>query len=53
MRRFIADASSPGLGKAYNNEYVWLTRWNDEGKIVEIRSYFDTMLSEEALADPV
>lgn len=39
-------------GKPYDNEYVWLTRWNDEGKMVEIRSYFDTMLSEQVLEDP-
>ncbi|KYK60568.1 uncharacterized protein DCS_01705 [Drechmeria coniospora] len=38
-------------GKPYNNQYVWLTRWNDEGKIAEVRSYFDTMLSEEVLRD--
>lgn len=36
-------------GENYNNEYVWLTRWNDEGKIVEVRAYFDTMLSEQLL----
>ncbi|KAK2612644.1 hypothetical protein QQS21_001260 [Conoideocrella luteorostrata] len=36
-------------GEPYNNDYVWLMRWNDEGKVVEIRSYFDTMLSEQVL----
>lgn len=36
-------------GQPYNNEYAWLMRWNDEGKIVEIRSYWDTMLSEKVL----
>ncbi|KAG5998458.1 hypothetical protein E4U54_002185 [Claviceps lovelessii] len=36
-------------GEPYNNEYVWLMRWNGEGKVVEIRSYFDTMLSEQVL----
>ncbi|OAQ71307.1 hypothetical protein VFPPC_03628 [Pochonia chlamydosporia 170] len=39
-------------GEAYDNEYVWLMRWNDEGKIVEIRSYFDTLLSEQVLLGP-
>ncbi|KAH7149040.1 hypothetical protein B0J13DRAFT_523697 [Dactylonectria estremocensis] len=39
-------------GMDYNNEYVWLTRFNDQGKIVEIRSYFDTLLSEMVLAEP-
>ncbi|KAK7426251.1 hypothetical protein QQZ08_007281 [Neonectria magnoliae] len=36
-----------------NNENVWLTRFNDQGKIVEVRSYFDTILSEQVLAEPV
>ncbi|KAG8411250.1 hypothetical protein J3459_016462 [Metarhizium acridum] len=36
-------------GQPYDNEYAWLMRWNDEGKIVEVRSYFDTMLSEKVL----
>ncbi|KAL6852524.1 hypothetical protein ACO1O0_007070 [Amphichorda felina] len=36
-------------GEPYNNEYVWLMRWNDHGKIVEIRSYFDSLMSEYVL----
>lgn len=36
-------------GKPYNNEYIWLTRWNEEGKIVEIRSYFDSLMAEHIL----
>ncbi|KAG5926543.1 hypothetical protein E4U42_003165 [Claviceps africana] len=36
-------------GRPYNNEYVWLMRWDGRGKVVEIRSYFDTMLSEQVL----
>ncbi|KAF4977664.1 hypothetical protein FZEAL_5854 [Fusarium zealandicum] len=39
-------------GEHYNNEYVWLTRYNDEGKIVEVRSYFDTLFAEQVLAEP-
>lgn len=39
-------------GQAYNNEYVWLTTWNDEGKIIHIRSYFDTLLAQQTLEDP-
>lgn len=38
-------------GKAYNNEYVWLMKWNADGKIEEVRSYFDTALSEEVLRE--
>jgi ketosteroid isomerase-like protein len=36
-------------GEPYDNEYAWLMRWNGDGKIVEIRSYFDTLLSEKVL----
>ncbi|KAH6986350.1 hypothetical protein BKA56DRAFT_670515 [Ilyonectria sp. MPI-CAGE-AT-0026] len=39
-------------GMDYNNENVWLTRFNDQGKIVEVRSYFDTLLEEMVLAEP-
>ncbi|KAM4057549.1 hypothetical protein HRG_009185 [Hirsutella rhossiliensis] len=38
-------------GHAYNNDYIWLTRWNDEGRIAEVRYYFDTMLSEQVLQE--
>ncbi|CAM1500418.1 Fc.00g095800.m01.CDS01 [Cosmosporella sp. VM-42] len=39
-------------GEKYNNEYIWLTRWDDEGKIVEVRSYFDTLFAEKVLQEP-
>ena len=39
-------------GKEYNNEYIWLTRFNDDGKIVEVRSYFDTLFAENVLQEP-
>lgn len=48
-----AGESVRKTGERYDNEYVWLTRWDKEGKIVEIRSYFDTMLAEQVLQDPV
>ncbi|KJZ78394.1 hypothetical protein HIM_02432 [Hirsutella minnesotensis 3608] len=38
-------------GRAYNNDYAWLTRWNDEGRMTEVRYYFDTMLSEQVLQE--
>lgn len=41
--------STTRTGEPYNNEYVWLTRWNQEGKIVEIRSYFDSVMAEHVL----
>ncbi|KFZ19135.1 hypothetical protein V501_00817 [Pseudogymnoascus sp. VKM F-4519 (FW-2642)] len=37
-------------GGVYSNENVWLTRWNDKGKIVEIRSWFDFVLTEQLLS---
>ena len=40
-------------GEPYDNDYLWLTRWNNEGKIVEIRTYFDTLLAEQVLNEPV
>ena len=36
-------------GEEYFNEYVWLTRWDAEGRIVEIRSYFDSAMAEYIL----
>ncbi|KAJ6437189.1 hypothetical protein O9K51_10159 [Purpureocillium lavendulum] len=36
-------------GHEYRNDYVWMTRWNEDGKMAEIKSYFDTYLSELVL----
>jgi len=36
-------------GEEYRNDYIWMTRWNEEGKMVELKSYFDTYLSELVL----
>ncbi|EQK99433.1 hypothetical protein OCS_04854 [Ophiocordyceps sinensis CO18] len=47
------QATRKPSGKPYNNEYIWLTAWSREGRIVEVRSYFDSMLSEEVLREPV
>ena len=41
--------STTKTGEPYNNEYAWLTRWNQDGKIVEIRSYFDSVMAEHVL----
>ncbi|KAB5585078.1 hypothetical protein GE09DRAFT_1069295 [Coniochaeta sp. 2T2.1] len=40
------------IGKPYNNDYIWLTTWSSAGKMVHIRSYFDTKLAEDTLQDP-
>lgn len=37
------------LGQPYNNDYVWLTRWNERGQIFSVRSYHDTNLAEKVL----
>ncbi|KAL2214590.1 hypothetical protein CC79DRAFT_1328491 [Sarocladium strictum] len=38
-------------GGPYNNEYAMFVKYDDEGKIVEIRSYHDTALAETLLAE--
>lgn len=42
------DAS---LGQPYNNDYVWLTQWNEQGQIFSVRSYHDTNLAEKVLKE--
>lgn len=37
------------LGEEYFNDYIWLTRWDEEGRIVEIRSYFDSAMAQYIL----
>lgn len=49
----LAGEATRSDGQPYNNEYVWLARWRPDGRIAEVRSYFDTMLSEQALHAPV
>ncbi|KAF3765560.1 hypothetical protein M406DRAFT_329457 [Cryphonectria parasitica EP155] len=36
-------------GQPYNNDYVWLTEWDANGKIFHVRSYHDTNLAEKVL----
>lgn len=33
----------------YENEYCWLTRWDDEGRIVEAKTWHDTAMVERLL----
>ncbi|KAL8797114.1 MAG: hypothetical protein Q9195_000581 [Heterodermia aff. obscurata] len=37
-------------GKDYRNEFVWVMRFNTEGKIDKIRAYYDTAHTEAAIA---
>lgn len=36
-------------GQPYNNDYIWITQWSDDGKILSVRSYHDTNLAEKVL----
>ncbi|UNI21179.1 hypothetical protein JDV02_007191 [Purpureocillium takamizusanense] len=45
----LLGVATRNTGEEYRNDYLWMTRWNDEGKMVEIKSYFDTYLSETVL----
>ncbi|KAF2119454.1 hypothetical protein BDV96DRAFT_642478 [Lophiotrema nucula] len=36
-------------GNSYNNEYCWVTRFNEEGKIISVRAYLDTAKLRDAL----
>ena len=38
------------LGRDYRNEFVWVMRFNAEGKIDKIRAYYDTAHTEAAIA---
>jgi hypothetical protein len=38
-------------GGPYNNEYAMFVRYDEEGKIVEVRSYHDTALAETLLEE--
>ncbi|KAK7028617.1 ketosteroid isomerase [Favolaschia claudopus] len=36
-------------GNPYNNRYVWILIFTDEGKVVKIREYLDTALVQEVM----
>ncbi len=38
-------------GKPYNNQYHFLFHFNDDGKIVEFKEYWDTLYAFETLFD--
>lgn len=40
----MTNASKTVTGMAYNNTFCWVTRWNTEGQIVQVRAYLDTAL---------
>ncbi|KAM5345054.1 hypothetical protein ACJ41O_010916 [Fusarium nematophilum] len=43
----VGDGSLLGIGKPYYNRYCLVVRWNDEGKVVQVRDYLDmTVIAE-------
>lgn len=40
----MTNQSMTKTGLEYNNTFAWATRWNTEGKIVQVRAYLDTAL---------
>jgi ketosteroid isomerase-like protein len=36
-------------GMDYNQTYSWCVRWNDEGKIVQVRAYLDSALMRDVI----
>lgn len=40
----MTNESSTKTGLEYNNTFAWATRWDTEGKIVQVRAYLDTAL---------
>lgn len=49
----LIGESTRKTGASYDNVYAFMTRWNEEGKMVEIRTYYDTLMAEQMLQDPV
>lgn len=40
----MTNESATKTGMQYNNTFAWATRWNTEGKIVQVRAYLDSAL---------
>lgn len=45
----MTNESKTKTGIEYNNTFAWATRWNDEGRIVQVRAYLDTALVRDAV----
>lgn len=45
----MTNESKTKTGIEYNNTFAWATRWNAEGKIVQVRAYLDTALVRDAV----
>lgn len=44
-----ADLVSTGL--KYDNKFCWVTRWNTDGVIVQVRAYLDSALVYKAITE--
>lgn len=39
------------IGLKYDNRFMWVTRWNTEGIIVEVRAWLDSALVYKAITE--
>ena len=44
-------AATQNNGKPYNNFYLWVLVFDDEGHVVEVREYLDTGLVRQVMSD--
>lgn len=47
----MADTDVLSTGLKYDNRFAWVTRWNTDGYIVEVRSYLDSALVQRAITE--
>lgn len=41
----------PSAGLKYDNKFAWVTRWNTDGVMVEVRGYVDSALIYKAITE--
>lgn len=49
--KYIAPNFSFVIGLKYDNRFNWVTRWNTEGIIVEVRAWLDSALVHKAITE--
>jgi hypothetical protein len=47
----IMKDTDPNIGLQYDNRFCWVTRWNTEGIIVQVRAYLDSALVQRAITE--
>jgi ketosteroid isomerase-like protein len=45
----MRNESKAKNGMDYNQTYGWCVRWNEEGKIVQVRAYLDSALLRDVI----